>query len=281
MSSYCLILAVLLLLHAPHCKATVGKDSSRCTEGQHVLDVVYQDIRVAGEDGLGFFLSPLSFGAEECLLAGAVLAGTASLFLADEHVRDFARRNRHSTADNIASYSNEGGRLIWAGTLIGALYVTGLAAGSDELRVTGRLLGQSLVYSSVLAMAFRVALGRERPHSGESSTSFRGWQWKNEFQSLPSGHTTIAFSLASVLSRRISHPAATVLLYSAAASTALARVYDDEHWVSDVFLAAAIGHVAGMFVCSREEKRSMKQGANSLTWTILPRYDGIFLQLQF
>jgi uncharacterized protein YcfJ len=67
----------------------------------------------------------------------------------------------------------------------------------------------------------------------------------------------VAFALSTVLAGRIRSTPATVGLYTIAALTASARVYTDEHWVSDTFLGAAIGTVVGNAVLHQEETESM------------------------
>ena len=66
-----------------------------------------------------------------------------------------------------------------------------------------------------------------------------------------SGHTVIAFSLATALSQEIHKPWATVGLYTLATGTAWARVYQNDHWVSDVAVAAAVGIASAKLATGR------------------------------
>jgi membrane-associated phospholipid phosphatase len=263
---------------------TAGKDSSAVDSTASTLPpmllTLQEDVTIIGLDGLHWLLAPLSWSGGEWLTAGGVLAATGGAMLIDEDVRDLARRNRSSGGDDLASLANEAGRLQWAQVLTGALYVPGLLLGVDELRVTGRMLAQSLLYSGAVTMAVRIAFGRNRPWSGEPSDSYEGWQFSNDVQSLPSGHTTVAFAMASVLAPRIAHPAASVLLYLAAASTGVARIYEDHHWLSDVLLGAAIGQAAGMYVTNREERRTSGADA-SASWMLVPSPRGVTFSYTF
>jgi membrane-associated phospholipid phosphatase len=57
----------------------------------------------------------------------------------------------------------------------------------------------------------------------------------------PSGHSTVAFALATSLSHELHNPIAAVALYAAATGTAWSRIYNACHWGSDVVVGAALG----------------------------------------
>jgi membrane-associated phospholipid phosphatase len=90
----------------------------------------------------------------------------------------------------------------------------------------------------------------------EGNVQFHGIQFSDKYWSFPSGHSAVAFTLSSVLSNRIHTTAASIGLYSLAGMTALARVYHNEHWFSDVFLSAVIGTSIGTAVAADKEVQS-------------------------
>ena len=59
--------------------------------------------------------------------------------------------------------------------------------------------------------------------------------------SFPSGHTTIAFSLAAGLDRETRAAWVPCVVYPAAAITAWSRVYEQKHWPTDVAAGAVLG----------------------------------------
>lgn len=63
------------------------------------------------------------------------------------------------------------------------------------------------------------------------------------FNSFPSGHTATAFAGAELLDLVYgeAHPLLSALGYSAACITAMGRVLNERHWVSDVFAGATLG----------------------------------------
>jgi membrane-associated phospholipid phosphatase len=142
------------------------------------------------------------------------------------------------------------------------------------------MLAQTLIYSGSLYYTIAIVAGRSRPFTRVGAHEFDFWQFDNESQSFPSGHTVVAFSVATVLASRIDHWAASVLLYGAAAGVALARMYQDFHWSSDVFLGAVIGYSAGKFVQNREDVRH--GGSDAATrWSVHPTGNGFAFQLTF
>lgn len=265
---------------APSANATSTPDDSTTTHPD-MLETVWQDAEIVGEEGLAWLLAPLSYSRNEWMMTAGIGAATLATYAVDGEVRELMLKNQQDGWYDAASLANEGGRVLWAQALTGALYLPGLLFDIEDLRVTGRMLGQSLIYSGAVTMTFRVILGRDRPYAGKGPSSLGWMEFGNAEQSFPSGHTTVAFAMASVLSRRIKQPVVTVLLYAAATATGLARMYHDQHWASDVLIGAVIGHSAGMYVASCEEKRS--EGAHEAMsgWLVLPSPGGLNVQYRF
>lgn len=67
--------------------------------------------------------------------------------------------------------------------------------------------------------------------------------------SFPSGHTALAYVGATVLSREFGYhsPWISVGAYSAATATELLRINHNAHWLSDIYMGAAIGTVSANF----------------------------------
>ena len=63
--------------------------------------------------------------------------------------------------------------------------------------------------------------------------------------SFPSGHTTQAFAVASVIAAHDGRLWVSVVSYGIAGSVGLARIHEDAHWASDVLAGAILGTVVG------------------------------------
>jgi membrane-associated phospholipid phosphatase len=91
-------------------------------------------------------------------------------------------------------------------------------------------------------------LGRERPNQSTSAWEFDPGTTDASF---PSGHTSLAFAMAASLSDDIHRTWATVGLYGVGTGVAVARVYQLDHWVSDVVGGAALGITSAKLVSGR------------------------------
>ena len=64
-----------------------------------------------------------------------------------------------------------------------------------------------------------------------------------------------------------------------ASLTGFARVYNNQHWVSDVVVGAALGLAAGFDTLRREEER--QHGSNGEGLSVAPTMNGIQITFRF
>ena len=216
-------------------------------------EVVQSDLSAIGADALRIAAAPLHFNAQDWAVTAAVVGGTAVLFSLDRTARQSAHESISPSADRVFNLGREYGREIYALSLSGGLYAGGLLLKSNDLRTTGRMLFESVAIAGVLNMALKSLIGRSRPQTDEGPFRFRGFQSSLEHTSLPSGHTTVAFSVSSILASRLRNRYASIGLYALASVTAGSRVYHDNHWLSDTFLGAALGTAVGLAVARTDE----------------------------
>ncbi|MBI3365600.1 MAG: phosphatase PAP2 family protein [Ignavibacteriae bacterium] len=210
--------------------------------------IVRSDASLFVHDAGNFFTAPLHFDREDWMLTGVAIGGTIFLSTVDESARSLALRNQSHVGNSLASFGTEFGREQYPLLGSAGLYITGLTFKSTSIRETGLMLFESIAFAGLTTLAIKSLVGRSRPFLDEGSYTFRGIQFQNEHLSFPSGHATVGFAISSLLAARIKNVYATAALYSAAAITAFSRVYNDEHWLSDVFFGAVIGTASGMAV---------------------------------
>jgi membrane-associated phospholipid phosphatase len=140
---------------------------------------------------------------------------------------------------------NHGGRPGYAVIALGGTAAAGAAAGNDRLRDGAVRVAAGLLAAGVANGTLKVSLGRERPSTTDDPWRFRSPGRENRWQSFPSGHATVAFSLAAGLAEETGDRRVAALAYGAAAAVAWSRIYDDKHWTSDVVGGSLLGAAAG------------------------------------
>lgn len=147
------------------------------------------------------------------------------------------------------------------GTLVLSVgtYGVGVLAHNRTVADIGLHATGAIGVASVVGVVLKDALGRARPYAVADSDAYdlsfgRGLRSGSAYQSLPSGHTIAAFALASVVSSeaRVRWPHAARLVtpaaYGTATLVALSRIYNNDHWASDVVLGAGIGTMTGIIL---------------------------------
>lgn len=123
-------------------------------------------------------------------------------------------------------------------------------------------IGQASIYAGALSFVLKLAIGRSRPYLNKGTSDFSPFSsiFNQDNKSMPSGHSTVAFILSTVLSRNAKSPVLKVLAYLPAVLTMTSRVYQDQHWTSDALTGAALGYfVATWVVDQHENNNSMVQ----------------------
>jgi membrane-associated phospholipid phosphatase len=201
-----------------------------------------------------------------------MVGGLALLSFVDEPVNDGMIRARTGASNDVAGFFRHFGSPEVYGTVALGLVTAGLASGDHGVRDAGLRVAGSLGTAGVLVLAAKLATGRPRPADhGDDMDDFAPFSGRSSF---PSGHTTMAFALATSLSDEIDQPLATVGLYTAAAGTAWSRMNDHKHWLSDVVAGAALGYVSAKFATGRLAVFGLRAPA------VLPRAGGIVLEWQ-
>ncbi len=195
-----------------------------------------------------YFTAPLNFNASDRVNLALVGFGTIALFGFDHLNKDIQKIDNgfFATLMKIDRYYGT----VWAFSAIsGSLYLSGLLLEEKELRETGLMVFESGVFAGTVTTILKVAFGRERPFVSGNKFKFHPFSFKgNPYYSLPSGHATLSFAISSVLASRFENGFIKAVIYTPAILTALARVYNNQHWFSDVFLGSAIGYFTGIYI---------------------------------
>lgn len=187
-------------------------------------------------------------------LAGIVLVALAMRFL-DARSLTFVRTLPAGVVDTfneITDFGQSGWFLLpLAGLIVLAAALATPAAG----RIASLVLASIAVRFGYLFFAIAVPglfvtvvkrlIGRVRP-SDVGPFAYVPWSWRNEYASLPSGHSTTAFAAAVAIAALWPKARIPMLIY--AAIIALSRVVITAHFVSDVVAAAFVGSFGAILV---------------------------------
>jgi membrane-associated phospholipid phosphatase len=199
------------------------------------------------------------FNATSAWIAGGTVVGAAALMFADPGITE----EFHDPGPQRSHFLQNGARAFnWVGDpgtviLAAALYGSGRIAHHPVLAELGLRSAEALAVSGAATALIKGVAGRDRPFLNDrDADDFRvgaGFGGGGH-TSFPSGHATAAFAVASVVASESSfrwpHASHFVqpVAYGLATSVALARVYTEHHWASDVVAGAGIGTLAGLSV---------------------------------
>lgn len=207
---------------------------------------------------LDFAKQPLKWESNDWLNLGLIGAGTFLLIQTDQNIREEMLKNRNYVKSFPIEFGRIYGELYSPIIIAGAFGLNGILSGDKQSKKIGFEIIQTLIYAGSITTGLKLITGRSRPFTDNGSKDFGNWSLlDDQFHSFPSGHTTVAFSISTVLANNTENEWLKVLCYIPAVLTATSRVYQDKHWASDVFLGGIIGYAVGTWVTAKHEENSL------------------------
>jgi membrane-associated phospholipid phosphatase len=201
--------------------------------GNEAVDVAATPVDVKGHGLIGTLAT-----------AGAV--GLTYVF--DDDIRDKLQGTKSGALETATDVGAIIGNPFVHLGVAGVVYGGGVLADSPKWRETGEMLGEAALLADAATFVLKQAIGRSRPSETGEKGSFRPFQFKSGYDSMPSMHTASSFAMASVMASTSENHAVKALYYSVAAFVGFSRMYQDKHWAADVVLGAAIGELCGRVV---------------------------------
>lgn len=123
-----------------------------------------------------------------------------------------------------------------------ATAVTSVITKNKKLQKTAIFLAGGHIINDIVTNQFKITFQRHRPNTGDPYNTF-DWRGGPKINlSFISSHTSNAFTTATAFATVYSDskwiPA---VAYSAASLVGLCRIYNNDHWASDVLAGAAVG----------------------------------------
>ena len=154
---------------------------------------------------------------------------------------EIAEFDRGVKASRIISY---GGSTYSGGAIAATFYLVGRTKHDARARETGLLGAESMIDSLFVVQGLKEITQRARPLAGRERSEF--FDGGNSF---PSGHSTQAWSLATIVAKEYGdHPLVQVAAYGAATAVSVSRFTGQKHYLSDVVVGSALGYGIGQYV---------------------------------
>ena len=191
----------------------------------------------------------------------AFIGGTGTLLVvfADREVRSWTLNNQKEAFQSATKIVEPFGNRL-PPVLITGMYLTGLITGNRQLEHSSLSIARSVVISTALYTASKSIIRRQRPVRTDNPYLLALPFTKTGYTSFPSGHSNTVFAVATAFALEYKeHKWVPWVVYPIATLTALARVYENRHWTSDVLIGASIGHFITRAVYKAEEKRNKEK----------------------
>jgi membrane-associated phospholipid phosphatase len=200
------------------------------------------------------------FTGRDAAIAAGFAGLTVAMFPLDKRLAlnlQSSSAERNQTVRDVALdfevFTDPGSLVIGAG-----LYAVGRFAHLQDVEDLGLHGTEAVGLAGGLVLGIRAFAGRTRPYVTNDSNPhdfhFLKGISDRTYQSFPSGHSAAAFAAAAAVTSESQRwwPQGTWIvapvLYGGAALVAISRMYDNQHWASDVALGAGIGTFSGLKV---------------------------------
>ncbi len=222
-------------------------------------------------DTWGIVTSPLDWSGRDWAVAGGAVAATVATGLWIDHSSQ--SESQEARNPNRDRWSGAWGQLgtIYSFVVLGAAGTYGWLADDDRaVNVMVDGLEASIIASGIICPVLKFTVGRSRPNETEGDTDvFRPFGGGASF---PSGHTTQAFTVASVVACTYDdQPVLGGLAFVLAIGVGLSRINGNEHYASDVLAGAILGTWVGYEVvrANRARRGVASSRTTGFTWDLL------------
>ena len=194
-------------------------------------------------------IQPAKWQAKEWIVLGSAALTFTAIYLNDQEIQRLFLRNRTEGTQWVSKYIAEPiGSGLYTLPALGLLYGSGWVFDNKKSRHVALQATKAWLLTGGATVVLKQLTHRQRPDEGSVSDPYF---WKGPYAltsdntSFPSGHTSTAFAVATVIACNYDEWWIDALSYSMATLAGLSRVHDNKHWASDVFAGALLGWWVG------------------------------------
>ena len=249
-------------------------------------ETIWQQLKYDARNGANGFLytfgQPTRWHKKDLAYFGGTLVGTGILYLSDEEISSFFRRQEKDIPHAISEFGFRFGKPLANYGLTGSVYAVGLLTKNEKIRYTGVLMITSASVSGLLQQVMKTVAGRARPTTALGHDYFDPFNGSPSFSSFPSGHTALSVTTCYALSKQFNNPWIKGGFYTLGMISPLSRIWEGAHWASDVFLStvmsvAIVECVDSYLKKDNKYKFTPKLQKNKISWNVRMGYNQLGL----
>lgn len=225
-------------------KSAHAADSGTISLGSELNDGIHR----LGVETVALIKTPVQIKNNNILITLGVAGAVGLTYVFDRDIQAKLQNSKGNTLNKAADVGSLAGDPFIHLGLAALVYGGGIAANSQKWKETGEMIGEALILADASSLLIKETSGRGRPIVTTDKGDFKPFNFKNDYDSFPSMHTTSSFALASILAATSENLPMKMLYYSAATFVGVSRIYQNKHWASDVVLGAALGELCGRVV---------------------------------
>lgn len=216
------------------------------------MDKIKKDLQQIRYDVVSLYGRITSISQQELIYFSGFFGIWTTSFFFDSEIRLWVNNFRSDIFDHLFSLFHWYGKPFLSITTLLMFYFGGLIITKPRITEIGLKLFESFAFSGIIVTILKSIFGRWRPYAQHGSFSFEFLTLgPNDHLSLPSGDVAIAFAFSTIIAGMIDNKIWKWMWYLFAVITSIGRIYHDQHWLSDVILAAGIALWIGSFVNNR------------------------------
>lgn len=175
--------------------------------------------------------------------AWIVPLGIAASAATDPEMREWALERHSRSLDRLARAINPVGTARILVPAMALTYVASLLTDHEALAAGTLNTAGAYVAADLVESALKPIVGRERPHVEGNSRRFHPFTSNGDWHSFPSAHVAHITAIAEAVSMQTHSTAVTSVCGALVMLVASDRVYEDQHWTSDVTATAVLSAV--------------------------------------
>lgn len=228
------------------------------------------------DDAQGILTAPVNWDRQDWLIAGGLTALVAGSSILDGNTKTEAQEGRTQQLDQFTKQAQKFGAE-YSFLVLAGFEAYGQLGGNDRAKAVAMDgVTASIIAGGIIAPVLKFSVGRVRPSQATHTYQFKPFSGNESF---PSGHTTQAFAVASVIGAHYDQWWVQGLAYGLAGVVGYSRIEQNAHFTSDVVAGAVIGTVVGRAIVHRHNQA--KPGAVAFAPYFDGRAQGLMLSKDF